>query len=63
VVDALVQSSLASSKREARQFIDDGAVTLNGQKVSDRKLEPTDFKEGVALLKRGKRNVCVLMLS
>lgn len=62
IVDALVQSSLASSKREARQFLDDGAVTLNNKKVTDRKLDESDFNEGVALLKRGKRNVTVLVL-
>jgi tyrosyl-tRNA synthetase len=60
VMAALVASGLASSNREARQFISDGAVTLNGEKVEDRVLDDSDFKSGKALLKRGKRNVCVL---
>jgi tyrosyl-tRNA synthetase len=63
IVDALVQSGLASSKREARQFVEDGAVTLNNMKVGERVLDVTDFRDSVALLKRGKRNVCVLTLS
>lgn len=63
IVDALVASGLASSKREARQFLSDGAVLLNGEKVEDRALEAADFKNGKAILKRGKRNVCVLVLS
>jgi tyrosyl-tRNA synthetase len=63
IVDALVQSALASSKREARQFIEDGAVSLNNQKIAERKLEEADFKDGVALLKRGKRNISILVLS
>ncbi len=62
IVDALVGSELATSKREARQFLSDGAVLLNGEKVRDRGLDPTDFKNGNAILKRGKRNVCVLVL-
>lgn len=64
IVDVLVTSGLASSKREARQFIADGAVTLNGEPVEEsRQVESIDFVHGVALLKRGKRNVAVLTLS
>jgi tyrosyl-tRNA synthetase len=64
LVDALVQSNLAASKREARQFISDGAVQLNGEKISDesRTLSKEDFKEGKAILKRGKRNIVALTL-
>ncbi len=61
IVSALVDSELASSKREARQFIEDGAVQLNGEKVSaDRLLEDNDFKDSKALLKRGKRNIVTI---
>lgn len=35
LIDALVRTSLASSKREAREFIKGGAVTVNGDKVTD----------------------------
>ncbi len=62
--DVLVRANLASSKREARQFTEDGAITLNGAKVSDigRKVMKEDFESAErALLKRGKRNVCVLV--
>lgn len=64
IVDALVVSQLASSKREARQFIDDGAVNLNNALVKNAELALIDksFKNGIALLKRGKRNVAVLRL-
>lgn len=64
LVDALVESKLASSKREARQFIEDGAISLGEEKITDpaRLLEEGDFQNGVALLKRGKRNVSVLIL-
>lgn len=63
VVDVLVDSGLASSKREARQFIEDGAITLGGESVGiDRALQDSDFENGLALLKRGKRHVAVLVL-
>ena len=65
IIDVLVAAKLASSKREARQFLEGEAVALNGEEISDpkRSLGSDDFYEGVALLKRGKRNVCVLILS
>lgn len=64
ILDALVEAKLATSKREARQFIEDGAVSLSGQTISDptRTLISSDFSNGIALLKRGKRNVSVLIL-
>jgi tyrosyl-tRNA synthetase len=63
ILDALISSALASSKREARQFLSEKAVTLNGVVVDEeRKLSAEDFKNGIALLKRGKKNVSVLAL-
>lgn len=65
IIDALVAAKLSSSKREARQFLADEAVALNGQSVKDseRKLGADDFHNGIALLTRGKKNVCVLTLA
>jgi len=64
ILDALVESGLAASKREARQFIEDGAVLVNGKKITeDRALTNEDFKEGTALLKKGKRNIVALTLN
>lgn len=64
VVDALISSGLASSKREARQFLADKAVTLNGVLCTEKQsLLRGDFYNGVALLKRGKKQVCVLTLA
>lgn len=64
IVDALVMAKLASSKREARQFIEDGAVAVSGNLVADvtAVLQERDFQNGLALLKRGKRNAAVLVL-
>lgn len=65
LLDVLVQVSLATSKREARQFIQDGAISLNFSTVTDvsYSLQASDFREGFAHLRRGKRQVCVLTLS
>ncbi len=64
IVDALVSAQLASSKREARQFLMTKAVSLNGKVLTDAEvtLGAGDFHDGMAILKRGKRNVRVLLL-
>ncbi len=62
IVDVLVESSLASSKREARTFIESGAVTIGNQKIEgiDACVSKESFANGIALLKRGKKNFVVL---
>ena len=62
ILDIVVASGLASSKREARQFIADGAISLNGERIPDtRLLIEGDFVNGAALMRRGKRNVAILV--
>lgn len=63
LLEALVDSGLASSKREARQFIESGAISLNGSVVREEgsTLNDSAFVDGMGLLKRGKRNVRVLI--
>jgi tyrosyl-tRNA synthetase len=66
LIDVLVRSGLATSKREAREFVENGAITINGAKVSDvtRSVMQEDFQSApMALLKRGKRAVSVLTCS
>ncbi len=63
LTDVLIQTGLASSKREAKQFISDKAVSLNGQSRDESNMiQESDFSVGVALLRRGKRNIAVLTL-
>lgn len=55
VVDLLVASGLASSRRDARQGLDDGAVRWNGERLG-ADITP-DFAPGtIGLLQKGKRN-------
>ena len=64
IMDALVEARLASSKREAKQFLSTKAVSLNGIVITDAeyKLGAGDFYGGIAILKRGKKNLSVLVL-
>lgn len=53
VVEMLIASGLASSKRDARQALKDGAVRWNGEKVDG---DPELGTGTVAMLQKGKRN-------
>ncbi len=58
----LLDTGLAQSSSEARRFIEQGGVTINGQKISaDWVLRTTDGKvAGSALLRRGKNLYAVI---
>lgn len=63
LVDVLATSSLASSKGDARRLIEGKGVSLNGSVVSaDQKLAESDFTGGLALLKKGRRDLVILIL-
>lgn len=58
LIEALVSTGLATSNRVAREFVDSGAVTVNGQKAlsSEKNLDRSDslFNRFV-VIKRGKK--------
>ncbi len=63
ILDALIESSLASSKREAREFINAGAVSLNGQKCCDVDLMLTSdlaIDGKYIVIKRGKKKYALV---
>ena len=59
IVDMLVNVGAASSKREAREFVSSGAVSVNGEKVTDVTLNVSDdmfIDNTYIIIKRGKKN-------
>ncbi len=60
VVDLLVRSELAQSKREAREFIQNGAVSINNTRITDVDYVVLAMQKGISVLKRGKKKLCVL---
>ena len=58
LVDLLPQTSLAKSKREAREFLAGGAVSVNGSKAGpDAAITTANLLHGrLALLRRGKKS-------
>jgi tyrosyl-tRNA synthetase len=64
ILDALVDTKLASSKSEARRFVESGGVVVNNQKVEaiDFILIKEDAKEQrFSLIRRGKKQYAIVM--
>ncbi len=62
--DILVEGNLASSKSEARRFLADSAVYINGSQFSSNKstLENSDGLHGYVVVRRGKNNTILVKL-
>lgn len=58
ILDAIIQVGFAPSKGQARQLITQGGITLNDTKISDTNytISDEDFKNGFAILKKGKKS-------
>ena len=58
LIDMLVNNGVCSSKREAREFIGSGAITINGDKMSDENMIITSdlaIEGKVLVIRRGKK--------
>ena len=57
IVDAIVLSNIVPSKGQARTLINQGGISLNDNKISNVNyvLSDDDFKDGYAILKKGKK--------
>lgn len=58
LADALVEAKVCSSKREAREFIGNGAISINGEVVKDATWQLTPeaaLEGGIVIIRRGKK--------
>lgn len=57
IIDAIIEAGIAPSKGQAKTLISQGAISLNNEKIEDISyvLKEDDFKEGYAILKKGKK--------
>ena len=57
LIDAIIKTNIAPSKGQARTLITQGGISLNDEKITDVNyvLSADDFKEGYAILKKGKK--------
>lgn len=58
LIDLLVNNKIASSRREAREFLNAGSITINGNKVNDENLMVTKslaIEDKVLVIRKGKK--------
>ncbi len=57
ILDILTLTGLAASKSEARRLVEQGGITVNGEKIDskDAVLEKAAFENGYALIRKGKK--------
>jgi tyrosyl-tRNA synthetase len=54
VIEALINTGLASSNNAARRLLNENAISVNGQKIQRENFSPSDFQNGRLLIRRGK---------
>jgi len=65
IVDLLVDTGILSSKREAREFITNGSISLNGEKVNDLEMvvnKSTLLYNKYVIIRRGKKKYYLVIL-
>ncbi|MTV81612.1 tyrosine--tRNA ligase [Secundilactobacillus folii] len=59
IVDFLVDTEIESSKRQAREDVNNGAITINGNRIQDTEFEvnpAAQFEGKFVIIRRGKKN-------
>ena len=65
LIDVMVNNHIASSRREAREWIKGNSISLNGVKVNDENLiidASQTYVDNYVILRRGKKNYYCLNL-
>ncbi len=63
-IELIVQSKLASSNREAREFVSNGAISINGVKIEDTTYDPKQIPKAFdrySIIRRGKKKYALLV--
>lgn len=63
LIDALVESKILNSKREARELMSAGSIALNGEKITDIQhvcFQKDAYDNEFMIVKKGKKNYFVL---
>jgi tyrosyl-tRNA synthetase len=66
IVDVLVETGLASSKSEARRFVESGGITLNQQRIDSIEFtvdSSTAMQGTFSVVRRGKKQYAMILFS
>ncbi len=66
IVDLLIDTSIVKSKREAREFLNNGSISVNGEKVEDLEFQVTRdiaIDSKYIVIRRGKKKYYIIEFS
>ncbi len=66
IIDLLVEKEICSSKREAREFVTNGSITINGDKITDTEFNVTKsvaIEQKYVVIRRGKKKYYIVVYS
>lgn len=66
LVDLLVDASICSSKREAREFLGNGSISVNGERITDLDFQVTRdvaIDSKYIIIRRGKKKYHIILFS
>lgn len=66
LIDTLVNAKIAVSKREARELISNGSITINGEKQTDLEFmlkKENALHSSVTVIKKGKKTYCAVLFN
>ena len=64
IIDLLVTAGICQSKRQAREFISNNSITLNGQKITDLEFKVTKnvaIEQKYIVIRRGKKKYFIVV--
>lgn len=61
IIDSLIKQNIISSKREAREFIENNALKIDGKSIEESTIyEPQNYSKKYAIFKKGKKQTILL---
>lgn len=63
IVDLLVEAAICSSKREAREFVNNNSISINGEKVNDLNFVVTKenaLTDNMTVIRKGKKKYFII---
>ena len=63
IIDLLVETNICSSKREAREFVNNNSISINGEKVNDLDFiikKDNAIVDNFTIIRKGKKKYFVI---
>ena len=62
IIDLLVEAGICSSKREAREFVNNNSISINGDKINDLNfiIKKDNAMENFTIIRKGKKKYFVI---